>query len=84
MTSAITRDQFIQTLQSQALPNVVSAGLSGSGELSTAGGYSYWSQPIHLTVKNPSGTTSSFSSTIHLVLEQSQWRLIGTDPPQPS
>lgn len=84
VTSAVTRDQFIQTLENQTTPHVVSACVGGSGELTTAGGYTYWSQPIHLTVKNPNGTTSSFSSTIHLVLEQSQWRLIGTDPPQPS
>lgn len=79
--ASTTQAQFTQSMTSAL--RVSSAGLNGTGVVNTVGGYTYFSQPVVLTVQQPDGTSATYHSTEFFVLEQGIWKLLSTSTPTP-
>lgn len=74
--------QFTQSMSDNSTPTIISADLNGTGQIITIGGYTYFAQPITITVKQQDGTTAAYHSTEYFVLEKGTWRLLTTDTPK--
>lgn len=78
--STIAQAQFIQLLNTN-LPKVLTIDFNGAGQVTSAAGYSYYAQPVALTMQKPDGTTTSNQSIFYFILEQGAWKLLTTDTP---
>jgi len=74
-----SQNEFVSAV-SASDGGIVDAQLTGSSTTSSAGGYSYYSQPLSLRVKDSSGV-KAYSTTLYLVYEHGKWYFLGTDPP---
>lgn len=81
--ASLTQTQFTQIMSDTTQPVVTNATLNGQGVTSDVGGYSYFTQPVTLTVKKPDGTTATYHANEYFILEQGNWRLLSTDTPTP-
>jgi len=84
VTSTVTEPQFAQNLAAQSPGSVLAMTPSGASYRTSAQGFQYYVQPVTVQWQKPDGSTVTFSSRVHLVLEQSTWRFLGTDPPPAS
>jgi hypothetical protein len=74
--------QFIQLMSAPGSPEFLEATLDGPGQSKVVGSYTYYSQPVTLTVRQTNGTTSTMHSSEYLILEQGAWKLLSTDTPE--
>jgi len=63
--------------------DTLEATLSGSPTISSANGFSYYTQGISLKVKDSSGIRA-YTTTLYLVYETGRWYFLGNDPPVPA
>lgn len=73
--------QFMQIMSDTSQPTVISAQLNGTGQIKTIGGYSYFAQPISVTMKQQDGSTKTYHSSEYFVLINDTWELLTTDTP---
>ncbi len=77
--NSTTQTQFSQMMSSSNL-NIISADLNGTGQIKIVGGYSYFVQPITITVQQGTAATTLHSIEF-FVLENGTWRLLSTTNP---
>ena len=80
VTSTVTEPQFAQNIAAQSPGSILSMTPSGASYRTSAMGFQYFVQPVTVQWQKPDGSTLTFSSRVHLVLEQGNWRFLGTDP----
>jgi len=80
VTSTVTEAQFAQNLAAQSPGTILAMTPSGASYRTSAMGFQYYVQPVTVQWQKPDGSTVTFSSRVHLVLEQGNWRFLGTDP----
>jgi hypothetical protein len=80
VTSTVTEPQFAQNLAAQSPGTILAMTPSGASYRTSAMGFQYYVQPVTVQWQKPDGSTATFSSRVHLVLEQGTWRFLGTDP----
>ena len=80
VTSTVTEPQFAQDIAAQSPGSILSMTPSGASYRTSAMGFQYFVQPVTVQWQKPDGSTLTFSSRVHLVLEQGNWRFLGTDP----
>jgi len=76
---ATTSQTQFSDLMSSSSATIVSADLNGAGQSTNVGGYSYFTQPITVTIQKSDGTTTTYHSTEYFVYEQGAWKLLTTD-----
>ena len=74
-----SKQDFARSMNA-ANANVASVRLAGTASLSSAMGYSYFSQTVLLTEQDSSGI-KNYKTTLYLVYETGRWYILGTDPP---
>jgi hypothetical protein len=79
VTSTQTAAQLAQNLNAQSPGTILTMTPSGSSYRTSAMGFQYFVQPVTVQWQKPNGTTVTFPSRVHLVLEQGTWRFLGTD-----
>jgi hypothetical protein len=80
VTSTVTEAQFAQNLAAQSPGSILAMTPSGASYRTSAMGFQYFVQPVTVQWQKPDGSTTTFPSRVHLVLEQGTWRFLGTDP----
>ena len=79
-----SRKAFISSMQSQAMPQIVSGSVSGSGSESIQNATNYWTQGVVLEVRNGSGLPKTYTAQIELIEQGGTWRFLTTSTPSPS
>lgn len=79
VTSTVSEAQFAQNLAAQTPGSILAMTPSGASYRTSAMGFQYFVQPVTVQWQKPDGSTVTFSSRVHLVLEQRTWRFLGTD-----
>ena len=74
---------FVSSMQSQAMPKILSATLTGAGSASTQNGSTYWTQPIELEASTNGGAPVPYHAEVELVDQGGQWAFLATSTPTP-
>jgi hypothetical protein len=64
-----------------ASPAIIAADLDGSGMVKEVGGYSYFVQPVILTIRRTDGSSAVYHEREYFSYEQGSWRLLTTSTP---
>jgi hypothetical protein len=80
-TTSLT--QFSQSIANPSSPRIIGADLNGQGQMKTNSGYTYFMQPVTLTVRQSKGSTAIYHDNEYFVLENGNWRFLSTDTPKP-
>jgi hypothetical protein len=77
-----TPEEFTQTMSDNTgLPTILSSDFDGQGEIIVADGYSYFSQPVKLTIRQTDGSMSTAHETDFFILENGSWRFLSNTTP---
>lgn len=77
-----TPEEFTQTMSDNTgLPTIISSDFDGQGEIIVADGYSYFSQPVKLTIQQTDGSMSTAHETDFFILEDGAWRFLSNTTP---